>query len=170
MRLGSYDAILKPNTKIWNLYKESNQIDLLRIFFEQVSGFHMKTYDKTEKGDAYDIRFDYAKVFVDLFRELKTNDRATKLFMSVFDDVEKPDEMKEVANLEELGFDVKRILHGLQKEVRKDTLEKKIRERAPKAALTDDFWAEYNRLVESEKITKTAAGNTLESLKNKFNL
>ena len=28
MRLGSYDAILKPNTKIWNLYKESNQIDL----------------------------------------------------------------------------------------------------------------------------------------------
>ena len=28
MRLGSYDAILKPNTKIWNLYKESGQIDL----------------------------------------------------------------------------------------------------------------------------------------------
>lgn len=28
MRLGSYDAILKPDTKIWNLYKESNQIDL----------------------------------------------------------------------------------------------------------------------------------------------
>jgi len=28
MRLGSYDAILKPDTKVWNLYKESNQIDL----------------------------------------------------------------------------------------------------------------------------------------------
>jgi CTP synthase len=28
MRLGSYDAILRPNTKVWNLYKESNQIDL----------------------------------------------------------------------------------------------------------------------------------------------
>ena len=28
MRLWSYDAILKPDTKIWNLYKESNQIDL----------------------------------------------------------------------------------------------------------------------------------------------
>ena len=28
MRLGSYDAILKPNTKIWNLYKEADQIDL----------------------------------------------------------------------------------------------------------------------------------------------
>lgn len=28
MRLWSYDAILKPNTKTWNLYKEFNQIDL----------------------------------------------------------------------------------------------------------------------------------------------
>jgi len=28
MRLGSYDAILKPDTKIRNLYKEFNQIDL----------------------------------------------------------------------------------------------------------------------------------------------
>ena len=28
MRLGSYDAIIKPDTKVWNLYKEFNQIDL----------------------------------------------------------------------------------------------------------------------------------------------
>ena len=28
MRLWSYDAILKPDTKVWNLYKEANQIDL----------------------------------------------------------------------------------------------------------------------------------------------
>ena len=28
MRLWSYDAIIKPDTKIWNLYKEFNQIDL----------------------------------------------------------------------------------------------------------------------------------------------
>ena len=28
MRLWSYDAILKPRTKVWNLYKEFNQIDL----------------------------------------------------------------------------------------------------------------------------------------------
>jgi|GEM_PF-2341932 len=28
MRLGSYDAILKPDTRIRNLYKEFNQIDL----------------------------------------------------------------------------------------------------------------------------------------------
>ena len=28
MRLGSYDAILTPNTKVWHLYKEFNQMDL----------------------------------------------------------------------------------------------------------------------------------------------
>ena len=28
MRLWSYNAIIKPDTKVWNLYKESNQIDL----------------------------------------------------------------------------------------------------------------------------------------------
>ena len=28
MRLWSYDAIIKPDTKVWNLYKEFNQIDL----------------------------------------------------------------------------------------------------------------------------------------------
>lgn len=30
MRLGSYDAILSPNTKVWHLYKEFNQIDLAK--------------------------------------------------------------------------------------------------------------------------------------------
>lgn len=30
MRLGSYDAILAPNTKVWHLYKEFNQIDLAK--------------------------------------------------------------------------------------------------------------------------------------------
>lgn len=140
--------------------QNSDQIDLLRNFFNQVSDFYIKTYDRTEDGDAHEIKFNYAKVYVDLFNQIKENTEAKDLFKLVFDG----------ADENYISFIVPNIVHGLQKEVKKVTLKRRILERSSITQDNVDFWAEFNNVVNKNKIPRSEAEEILETLKNRFNL
>lgn len=144
--------------------QSSDQIELLRDFFSQVTGFHIKTYDKTDEKTAYDIRFDYAIVYVQLFNDLKANDTGASLFRQVFDDEEEVD----AAAVQ--PFEVHDIAHGLQNEVIKDTLARRIIERTSITRDNVEFWNAFNELVAERKIPRDQAENVLRTLKERFNL
>ena len=144
--------------------QSSDQIELLRDFFSQVTGFHIKTYDKTDEKTAYDIRFDYAIVYVQLFNELKADVAGTSLFWQVFDGEEI---VEEVATK---PFEVHDIAHGLQREVVKDTLARRILERTSITRENADFWDAFNELVVERKIPREQAEIVLRTLKERFSL
>lgn len=144
--------------------QSSDQIDLLRDFFSQVAGFHIKTYDRTDEGTAYDIKFDYAIVYVELFNQLKTDIAATELFKQVFDDVEGAEAV------ESKPFEVHDIAHGLQNEVVKETLARRILERSSITRDNTDFWTAYNEIVTERKIPREQAERVLQELKVRFSL
>ena len=145
--------------------QNSDQIELLRDFFNQVSNFYIKTYDKTEEGDAYGIKFDYAQIYVDFFDRLKENHDAIGLFKLVFDDMDTENDTED-----EKSFDVAEIIHGLQKEVKKDTLGKRILEHSSVTKDNVDFWGEFDAAVTDNKISKDTAKQILYMLKSKFEL
>ena len=144
--------------------QSSDQIDLLRDFFSQVTGFHIKTYDRTDEGTAYDIKFDYAIVYVELFNQLKTDNAAVELFKQVFDDAEGAE------SVEVKSFEVHDIAHGLQNEVVKETLARRIIERSSITRENTDFWTAYNELVTERKIPREQAESVLRELKVRFSL
>lgn len=141
----------------------SDQIELLRDFFLQVSNFYIKTYDKADEESAYEIKFDYAEVYVELFNQMKTDENATSLFKLVFDDTTTDD----VASR---PFIVDNIAHGLQKDVRKDTLESRIKERTSITGDNTEFWNAFNEMVTEDKIARTVAEEVLSNLKTRFDL
>lgn len=143
----------------------SDQIDLLRDFFVQVSSFKIKTYDKLEDDTSpIEIKFDYAKVFVDLFSRIKDDEAALQLFQQVFDDSSndsvdtKPD------------FNVRKIALGLQKEVKKSTLSRRIEERSSITPNHKEFWSAFDAKVTEYKIPKDRAIAVLIELKDMLNL
>ncbi len=141
----------------------SDQIELLRDFFVQVSNFYIKTYDKADEESAYEIKFDYAEVYVELFNQMKTDENAKSLFKLVFDDTTTDD----VASR---PFIVDNIAHGLQKEVRKDTLISRIKERTSITGDNTEFWNAFNEMVTEEKIARAQAEEVLSNLKTRFEL
>lgn len=141
----------------------SDQIELLRDFFVQVSNFYIKTYDKADEESAYEIKFDYAEVYVELFNQMKTDESAKSLFKLVFDDTTTDDVVSR-------PFIVDNIAHGLQKEVRKDTLESRIKERTSITSDNTEFWNAFNEMVTEEKIARTDAEEVLSNLKTRFEL
>ena len=143
----------------------SDQIELLRDFFNQVSTFYIKTYDRADENSAYDIKFDYVKVFIELFNRMKSDEEAKALFMQVFDDMEAADSEKEAK-----PFIVSTIVHGLQKYVKKDTLRAKILERSSIKRDNTEFWAAFDELVTDLKIPKRMAEEVLNTLKTRFGL
>lgn len=145
--------------------QSSDQIELLHDFFSQVTGFHIKTYDKTDEKTAYDIRFDYAIVFVQLFNDLKADATGSALFRQVFDD---EDDKAEAVVAK--PFDVHDIAHGLQNEVVKETLARRIEERTSITGENADFWNLFNELVTERKIPREQAENVLRTLKERFKL
>jgi len=136
----------------------SDQIDLLRAFFSEVTAFCIKTYDRTDERSALDIKFDYAKVFQDLFNQIKKDNdvKSQILFKLVFDDTE--------------SFSVSEIVHGLQHEVKKSTLKQRILERTSVNKNDKAFWQLFNELVTETKIARAQAEEVLEKLKNHFKL
>lgn len=142
----------------------SDQIDLLRDFFSQVTGFYIKTYDRSDDNTAYNIKFDYAIVYVELFNQIKTDNAALALFKQVFDGVET------VADVETKPFIVDEIAHGLQNEVVKDTLIRRIYERTSITREDVDFWNAFNELITERKIPREQAEAVLAELKGRFNL
>ena len=144
--------------------QSSDQIELLRDFFTQVTSFHIKTYDRKDERTAYDIRFDYAIVFVLLFNELKADAVASALFKQVFDDsgVEEAEELR--------SFIVGDITNSLQREVRKDTLERRILERSSITRENIEFWDAFNSMVTLPKISRAVAERVLSELKERFSL
>ena len=144
--------------------QSSDQIELLRDFFSQVAGFHIKTYDRTDEKTAYDIKFDYAIVFVQMFNDIKTDAEATTLFKQVFDDIEA--EGAETVK----PFVVAEIANSLQREVRKDTLERRILERTSITRENTEFWNAFNAMVTAPKLRRTEAESILQELKERFSL
>jgi len=143
----------------------SDQIDLLRRIFSQVTSFYIKTYDRTDGGSPYEIKFDYAKVFRELFSNLKTtnNIESLSLFKTVFDDID-------TDYKESKQFIVAEIAHGLQKDVRKDTLKQRILDRSSVNSDNTEFWQAFDELVPKAKIARTQAEEVLEKLKTHFKL
>lgn len=141
----------------------SDQIELLREFFSQVTNFYIMTYDRTDEGSAYEIKFDYAKVYQELFAQLKNDDNGKNLFKLVFDDTTADE-------AEAKPFIVAQIAHGLQNGVRKDTLERRIVERTSIAGNNAEFWHAFNELVTQDKITRARAEEVLQELKTRFEL
>lgn len=145
--------------------KSSDQIDLLRDFFSQVASFHIKTYDRNDDDKtAYDIKFDYAIVYAEMFNQLKTDVAASALFKQVFDDIE----IAETTDIK--PFDIRIITHGLQRDVKKDTLRAKILERTSITLENTEFWEAYNGLITHPKIPRVDAEKILQTLKERFNL
>lgn len=136
----------------------SDQIELLREFFSQVTSFCIKTYDRTDEGNALEIKFDYARVFQQLFNQIKTDSHVKSqiLFKLVFDDTE--------------SFSVSEIVHGLQHEVKKSTLKQRILERTSVSKNDKAFWQVFNELVTETKITRAQAEEVLEKLTTHFEL
>lgn len=136
----------------------SDQIDLLRAFFSEVTAFYIKTYDRTDERSALDIKFDYAKVFQDLFNQIKkdNDEKSHILFKLVFDDIE--------------SFSVSEIVHGLQHEVKKSTLKQRILERTSVNKNDKAFWQAFDELVPVAKIARTQAEKVLQDLKDFFKL
>lgn len=143
--------------------QSSDQIELLRDFFSQVTGFHIKTYDKADEKTAYDIKFDYAIVYVQLFNDLKADAAGLSLFKQVFDDEEAVAEVTR-------PFEVHDIAHGLQNEVVKETLARRIQERTSITIENVDFWNAFNELVTERKIPRGQAETVLRALKERFSL
>lgn len=141
----------------------SDQIELLKDFFTEVSNFYIKTYDRTDEGDAYAIKFDYAKVYVELFNNIKTDENAKNLFKLVFDDTT-------VDEAEAKPFVVAQIAHGLQNEVVKDTLTRRILENTSIGTDNMEFWNAFNEMVTERKIPREQAESILQDLKTRFNL
>jgi hypothetical protein len=132
----------------------SDHIELLREFFEQVADFQIKTYDKTDKKEAYDIKFDYASVFRDFFEALKNEKgNASKLFKDVFD-----------------VFDVDKILYKLSPKVEKSKLETNILNRSSITADNAVFWKAFNEKLPEDATTKEKAKQALNELKEEFDL
>lgn len=156
-------VILQELGKSFNYVKTrrtstSDQIELLREFFSQVTSFCIKTYDRTDEGNALEIKFDYARVFQQLFNQIKTDSHVKSqiLFKLVFDDTE--------------SFSVSEIVHGLQHEVKKSTLKQRILERTSVSKNDKAFWQVFNELVTETKITRAQAEEVLEKLTTHFEL
>lgn len=145
--------------------QSSDQIELLRDFFNQVSNFYIKTYDRADENTAYDIKFDYVKVYIELFNRMKANEVTKALFMQVFDDMEEAEPQRD-----KKPFVVSTIVHGLQNYVRKDTLRTKILERSSIKRDNTEFWAAFDEMIPEDKISRTKAEKVLNSLKTRFGL
>ena len=143
--------------------QSSDQVELLRDFFVQVSSFFIKTYDKTDADDAYAISFDYAKVFVDMFIGIKDNARMQEVFSSVFDNGNENEG-------EGTQFVVTKIANGLQNRVRKDTLKTRILERSSVDEGMQDFWEAFDEMVTEPVIMRPRAEEVLRMLKARFDL
>lgn len=142
--------------------QSSDQIELLRDFFNQVSNFYIMTYDREDENTAYTIKFDYVKVFINMFFQLKTDDAAKRLFMQVFDDDTSEGEVN--------FFIVADIAKGLQKNVKTKTLKARILERSSIESDNADFWAAFDNMVTEVKISRTRAEEVLNNLKTQFRL
>lgn len=143
--------------------QSSDQVELLRDFFVQVSSFFIKTYDKTDADDAYAISFDYAKVFVDMFTRIKDNAYMQEVFSSVFDNGNENEG-------EGTQFVVTKIANGLQNRVRKDTLKTRILERSSVNEGMQDFWEAFDEMVTEPVIMRPRAEEVLRMLKARFDL
>lgn len=138
-----------------NRTQSSDQIELLKDFFEQVFDFRIKTYDRRTDNSAYDIRFDFAKVFVTFFEEIGNDEEAKELFSKVFDS-------------EQINLPINEITKGLLKRVRKHTLKKRIVAESNVTLGMSDFWDEFDKLITTQTIEKNKVVDILNILKNKF--
>lgn len=137
----------------------SDQLQLLQDFFNQVSEYEIKTYDKLENNDAYTIRFDYAKVFVDYFSEMQGNDVAKTLFYNVFGDI----------NIEEkINLNIDDILNNCKNGILKSTLKTRIIKNNPELKDNAEFWRNFDSMIVTTKISKEPARQVLEYLKKQF--
>ena len=95
---------------------------------------------------------------------MKADTAATALFRQVFDD----EEAVEAAAVK--PFEVPDIAHGLQNEVVKETLARRITERTSITQDNADFWNAFNEMVKERKIPREQAEKVLRLLKERFSL
>lgn len=140
--------------------RNSDQIRLLQNFFEEVSDFRIKTYDRNiNENDAHEIKFNYAEVFTNYFTEIQTDDIIKGLFYNIFDD-----------DSQSLNLDIGTILYRASSNIRKNTLKGRILKNTPGLSNNEEFWVAFNEKITEEKVSKEEARMYLQQLKVDFDL